>query len=92
VKSVGNVVPFPLTRRRQLIVNMAQRMAPKAREHCINRTAQSLLRYGIDPIAVDTQIKQLRTAVALRKPAAIPGRIWRDRKTTQTPAPQASRG
>jgi hypothetical protein len=76
VKTVADVLPFPLTRRRRLIASMAERMAPKAREHCINRTAQSLLRYGIDPIAVDTQIKQLRTAVALRIAAC--GNPWED--------------
>jgi hypothetical protein len=76
VKTVANILPFPLTRRRRLIASMAQRMAPKAREHCINRTAQSLLRYGVDPISVDEQIKQLRTAVDLQ--IAARGNPWED--------------
>jgi hypothetical protein len=66
VKKMADVVPFPLTHRQRLIASMAERMAPKEREHNIKRTAQSLLRYGIDPHLVEEQITQLRTAVAIR--------------------------
>ncbi len=76
MKTVAEVLPFPLTRRRRLIASMAEKMAPKAREHCINRATQSLLRYGVDPIIVDEQIKQLRIAVALRIAAC--GNPWED--------------
>jgi Family of unknown function (DUF6074) len=72
----AHVVPFPLTRRHKLILSMAERMAPRAREHNMKRTAASLLRCGVDPAAVDEQIKQLRTAVALRIAAV--GNPWED--------------
>ena len=73
----ARIVPFPLTRRHKLIVSMAERMPPRAREHNIKRTAASLLRCGIDPATVDEQIKQLRTAVAVR--VATRGNPWEDR-------------
>jgi hypothetical protein len=74
--SMAQIVAFPLTRRRRLIAGMAERMPPKQREYNINRTARSLLRYGIDPLKVEEQIKQLRTAVALR--IAKYGNPWED--------------
>jgi hypothetical protein len=77
VKLMADIVPFPLVRRRRLIASMAQRMPPKQREHNIKRTTEALLRYGVDPLAVEEQIKQLRTAVALRIAAC--GNPWEDR-------------
>jgi hypothetical protein len=73
---MAKVLPFPLTRRPRLIASIAQRMAPKTRDHSINRTAQSLLRYGVDAEKVEQEIKQLRTAVALR--IAEYGDPWED--------------